>query len=413
MNYSFIRRFPVLVLGCLLAAGGAQLAAQAGGAIKVIKIEGKDVGPASNAGVLANQTLYVAAQDGRNADGSVPKDFEQEASQSLRNLQGVLHAAGLDFGNVVWMNVYLTHMSDMDGMNKVYWKAIGDDPPARTVLGVAALPNGENIEINCIAVSSAVRRLVIHPQGWPQGSQVDPAGIQADDVLYMSGQGGADPLTGKLAADYAGEVKQALDNVATIVKTAGMSMANVIWVNPYLSSTGSDERVMNRIYATYFEFGNTPGRGTFQVVDLPHGNHIVFSSIAGADLTKRKSILPKNERPSRTASPGILYGDTLYLSAKDAYVPALGLFSPELGVQVRLSMRNLLDGLQEAGMDFSNVVSSTVYLRDMKDADQVHTLYGSFFKGQFPARTTLQQNFDMTAEDVEQISFIAVRQSQP
>ncbi len=413
MSYSFIRRFPVLVLGCLLAAGGAQLAAQAGGAIKVIKIEGKDVGPASNAGVLANQTLYVAAQDGRNADGSVPKDFEQEASQSLRNLQGVLHAAGLDFGNVVWMNVYLTHMSDMDGMNKVYWKAIGDDPPARTVLGVAALPNGENIEINCIAVSSAVHRVVIHPQGWPQGSQVDPAGIQADDVLYMSGQGGADPLTGKLAADYAGEVKQALDNVATIVKTAGMSMANVIWVNPYLSSTGSDERVMNRIYATYFEFGNTPGRGTFQVVDLPHGNHIVFSSIAGADLTKRKSILPKNERPSRTASPGILYGDTLYLSAKDAYVPALGLFSPELGVQVRLSMRNLLDGLQEAGMDFSNVVSSTVYLRDMKDADQVHTLYGSFFKGQFPARTTLQQNFDMTAEDVEQISFIAVRQSQP
>ena len=189
-----------------------------------------------------------------------------------------------------------------------------------------------------------------------------------------------------------------------------MSMANVLWVNPYLGSNGGPERVMNKIYASYFEFGNTPGRGTIQVVELPNQAHIVFSCIAGADLSKRKAIRPRNEKPSPTASPGILYGDTLYLSAKDAYVPALGLFSPELGIQVRMSMRNLLDGLQEADMDFSNVVSSTVYLRDMKDENQVVPLYSTFFKDNFPARTALQQNFDMKSEDVEQISFIAVRQ---
>jgi enamine deaminase RidA (YjgF/YER057c/UK114 family) len=363
------------------------------------------------AGVLANQTLYVAGQDGRNADGSPAKDFQQEVGQSLRNVQGVLRAAGMDFGNAVWMNIYVTNAQDIAAMNDVYWQLIGHNPPARTVLVVGALPNGEKIEINCIAVSSAARRRVIHPQGWPQGEHIDPAGIQADDVLYMSAQGGADPLTGKVAADFAGEVKQALDNVATIVKTADMSMANVIWVNPYLSSTDAQEGVMNKIYATYFEFGNTPGRGTIQVVDLANKNHIVFSCIAGADLAKRKSIRPKNEKPSRTASPGILYGDTLYLSAKDAYVPGLGLFTPVLDVQVRLSMRNLLDGLEEADMDFSNVVSSTVYMREMKDVDQVHGLYGAFFKDHFPARTTLQQNFDIKAEDVEQISFIAVRQA--
>jgi enamine deaminase RidA (YjgF/YER057c/UK114 family) len=401
----------LFVLGFLLAACSPQLFAQAGGVLKVIKIDGKDVGPASSAGVLANQTLYVAGQDGRNADGSLAKDFQQEVGQSLRNVQGVLRAAGMDFGNAVWMNIYVTKAQDVAAMNDVYWQLIGHDPPARTVLVVGALPNGEKIEINCIAVSSAAHRRVIHPRGWPQGGHIDPAGIQADDVLYMSAQGGADPLTGKIAADFAGEVKQALDNVATIVKSADMSMANVIWVNPYLSSTDAQEDVMNKIYATYFEFGNTPGRGTIQVVDLANKNHIVFSCIAGADLAKRKSIRPKNEKPSRTASPGILYGDTLYLSAKDAYVPGLGLFTPVLDVQVRLSMRNLLDGLEEADMDFSNVVSSTVYMREMKDVDQVHGLYGAFFKDHFPARTTLQQNFDIKAEDVEQISFIAVRQA--
>ncbi len=400
-------------MGFLLAACGAQLLAQTGGAVKVIKIDGQDPGPASSAGVLANQTLYVAGQDGRNTDGSLPKDFKQEASQSLRHVQDVLRAAGMDFGNAVWINIYVTRAQDIAAMNDAYWQSIGDHPPARTVLVVAGLPHGENIEINCIAVGSAVHRQVIHPPGWPQGAHIDPAGIQADDVLYMSAQGGSDPQTGKPPADFAAEVKQALDNVATIAKTANMSMANVIWVNPYLSSTDAPENVMNKIYATYFEFGNTPGRGTIQVVDLPNKNHIVFSCIAGADLAKRKSVRPKNEKPSRTASPGILYGDTLYLSAKDAYVPALGLFSPDLDVQTRLSMRNLLDGLEEADMDFSNVVSSTVYMREMKDADAVQSLYGTFFKGRFPARTTLQQNFDSKAEDVEQISFIAVRQPKP
>ncbi|HET9099664.1 MAG TPA: RidA family protein [Acidobacteriaceae bacterium] len=405
-----LRCCPCAVLGFLLAAGTTQLLAQAGGTIKVIKVDGNHIGTASSAGILVNRTLYVAGQNGRNSNGEVPKDFQKEVRQSLDHVRGVLRAAGMDFGNVVWMNIYLTHSSDMSGMNQVYWKMMGTETPARTVLGVANLPHGENIEINCIAVSSAAHRRVIHPPGWPQGPRIDPAGIEADDVLYMSAQGGVDPLTGKVAADYAGEVKQALDNVAAVVKAANMSMANVIWVNPYLSTDAGPEHVMNKIYASYFEFGNTPGRGTIQVVELPNHAHVVFSCIAGADLSKRMSIRPRNEKPSPTASPGILYRDTLYLSAKDAYVPALGLFSPELGIQVRMSMRSLLDGLQKADMDFSNVVSSTIYLRDVRDDDPIVSLYAMFFKHNFPARTTLQQNFDTKSEDVEQISFIAVRQ---
>ena len=410
-NMTYLRRhFQKLTVCLALAAYGAQAIAQQGGALKVIKVEGKDPGPAASAGIVAGRTLYVSAQDGRSSEGSLPQDFRHEAAQSFSNLQRVLRAAGMDFANVVWMNVYVTKAQDIAAMNEVYWKSIDQNAPARTVLVVGALPNGERIQINCIAVSNAATRRVIHPQGWPVGQHIDPAGIQMDDVLYMSAQGGADPATGKRAADFAGEVKQALDNVTTIVKTANMSMANVIWVNPYLSSTGAPGDVMNRIYATYFEFGNTPGRGTIQVMSLPNDNHIVFSCMAGADLAKRKAIRPRNEKPSKTASPGILYGDTLYLSAKDAYVPALGLFTSDLDVQSRLSMRNLLDGLEEADMDFSNVASSTIYMRDIKDEDKVRVIYGSFFKDHFPARTTLQQNVDLQDESGEQISFIAVKQ---
>lgn len=409
MPSSLLKRYFIF---CFLMIGfGSALFAQSNSAVlKVIESDTKGSGSSMSSGVLAGKTLYVSAQDGRNSDGSVPKDFEQETIQSLSKVRGVLHAAGMDFGNIAWINIYVTQGADVNRMNGVYWKTIGATPPARTVLTVAALPNGENIQINCIAVSSSSHRQVIHPSGWPQKLHSDPAAIQVDDVLYMSGQGGTNPVTGKRSADFGTEVRQALDNVAAILTAANMSMANVVWVNPYLSNIGAKESVMNKIYATYFEFGNTPGRGTIEVLDLPNQDHIVFSCIAGANLSMRKSIRPRNEKPSATASPGVLYGDTLYLSAKDAYVPGLGLFSSDLNVQARLSMRNLLDGLQEADMDFSNVVSTTIYMRDIADVQQEHSIYGTFFKNGFPARTTLQQNLEAKEMSAEQISMIAVRQ---
>jgi enamine deaminase RidA (YjgF/YER057c/UK114 family) len=174
-------------------------------------------------------------------------------------------------------------------------------------------------------------------------------------------------------------------------------------------SVGGQYDVMGKVYKTYFEFGNTPGRGTIQVVDLPKGEHMVFSCIAGADLSKRKAVRPRNMPPSPTASPGILYGDTLYLSAKDGFIPGQGMVTPLFDLQLRQSMRNLLDGLEEVDMDFSNVVFSTVYLRQMKDNDQMNELYGKFFKPPYPARSTLQQNLETDDEAAEQISFIAVK----
>ena len=427
---SHLLRGSIAILFLLIVECGSQLFAQNGGVLKVIKVDAKDAGPASSDGVLANGTLYVAGQSGRTNAGDLPKDIGQEAGQSLRNVQGVLRAAGMDFGNVVWMHIYVKNEQDIAGMNKAYWGSIGANPPARTVLVVGDLPNGEKVEISCIAMADTVHRKVIHPRGWPQGAHIDPAGIQVGEMLYMSAQDGADRLTGKISEDYGTEVKQALDNVGTILKTANMSMANVVWVNPYMASTEANLRgqnapgpiahngqpqpsqsnVMNKIYATYFEFGNTPGRGTIQVVDLPNKAHILFSCIAGADLSKRKSIQIRNMKLSPTASPGVIYGDTYYMSGKSGFIPDQGIVTQDVGLQLRQTMRNLLDDLQGADMDFADVVQATVYVREIKYADQVVPLYGTFFKGSFPAQTLLQNSFDMKTTTGEQISFIAVRQ---
>jgi enamine deaminase RidA (YjgF/YER057c/UK114 family) len=376
----------------LLVSVSALVASAQSSGFKVIQPPGSD--PAYSAGLLANGTLYVSGQ------GSSTGDFQAQMKEAMRKVQLVLRGAGMDFGDVVWMTIYLTDSHNLTAVDDVYWQTIGSNPPARTVLTVAALPAGELVEINCIAVAGVHK--AIWPAGWPQGPRVDPPAIQTGEMLYLSAQGG------KTDSDFSTETRQALENVSTVLNAAGMSMKNVLWVNPYMS-VGSQYDVMGKVYRTFFEFGNTPGRGTIQVTGLPKGQHIVFSCIAGSDLSKRKAVRPRNMPPSPTASPGILYGDTLYLSAKDGFIPGQGMVTQQFDLQTRQSMRNLLDGLEEVDMDFSNVVFSTVYLREMKDLSQMNDLYNKFFKAPYPARTTLQQNLETGEEAAEQISFIAVR----
>ena len=67
---------------------------------------------------------------------------------------------------------------------------------------------------------------------------MDPPAIRAGEIIYLSAQGGRDPLTGRQASDFPGEVRQALDNLSTVLKAARLSMKNVLWVNPYMSVGG-------------------------------------------------------------------------------------------------------------------------------------------------------------------------------
>jgi len=205
-----------------------------------------------------------------------------------------------------------------------------------------------------------------------------------------------------------------------VAEAAGLSLAHVVFVNPYLTSS-IPSGVMNERYARRFEFGNTPARATISVSALPEG-HIVYTGVAVRDLSKRRTIRPKNMAPSPTASPCVFAGDTLYCSAKSGFIPGplSGIYAATVEHQLRQTMRNQLDNLEEANLTFENVVAANVYLDDVGDFVKMNAVYGQYFaEGVKPARTTIQQiapgkrdpDANGSYPTLEQVSFVAVRPS--
>lgn len=125
----------------------------------------------------------------------------------------------------------------------------------------------------------------------------------------------------------------------------------------------------------------------------------------------RKIIRTENApAPIGPYNQAVLAGDTLYLSGQVAIDPASGeLRIGDLETETRLVMSNLKAVLNEAGMDFSNLVKCSIFLKSMDDFGAVNAIYGQYFEEALaPARETVQ--VAKLPKDVNvEISGVAVR----
>jgi 2-iminobutanoate/2-iminopropanoate deaminase len=115
-----------------------------------------------------------------------------------------------------------------------------------------------------LGIAMAGERKIVSPPGTKPGGNFSQ-GILTDGTLYVSGQGGED-ASGKIPADFEAEVKQCLDNIGAILKTAGMSPADVVSVQVYITDARKFAR-MNAVYASYFK-DPRPARTTVVVAGL-------------------------------------------------------------------------------------------------------------------------------------------------
>jgi enamine deaminase RidA (YjgF/YER057c/UK114 family) len=364
----------------------------------------------------AGDYVYISGQGPRSPEGTIPSAFTAQVRQSLDDVKAIVETAGLTMENVVYAQVYLEDVSKYDELNKVWAEYFPKTPPARAVLGVARVPDSP-VLVTAVAVRDLKDRRAVSPANYRANGPVSP-GILTHDRLFVSGMQGRDPATGKVPDDPAAQVDLALDGVEAVLKAAGLELRNMVFVNPYLTSA-VPMRVMNEHYARRFEFGNTPARATIEVSSLPGGARIEYTGVAVRDFGQRKAVRPKNMPPSPTASPCVFAGDTLYCSAKSGFIPGPhgGVYASTTPHQVRQTMRNLLDNLEEADMNFDQVVSTNIYLDNLSDLPAFDEVYGQYFGQLLPARTIIEQipPADRKSDkedhypDLEQVSLIAIR----
>src|SRR5919109_1020323 len=105
--------------------------------------------------ISAGGLVFVSGQLALRPDHAeiVGETIEEQTEQVFANLRAILQASGSGLDRLVKTTVYLVDLGDFGGMNEVYAKHVGEQPPARATIEVSALPSGAKVEIEAIALA--------------------------------------------------------------------------------------------------------------------------------------------------------------------------------------------------------------------------------------------------------------------
>jgi 2-iminobutanoate/2-iminopropanoate deaminase len=206
------------------------------------------------------------------------------------------------------------------------------------------------------------------------------AGAQVGKTLYISGKGDYRPN-----AEFPEKVENCLNEIRKTLRSAGLDMRHVVKSFVYLE----DREKYPELNATYAKFfpEDPPARTTLGVAQVPGESRLEITCVAYIDLADKKRI---GEPPAGFPfSPGILAGDTLYISGKGDQLPGGG-HPATFEEQVRQAMKNVEATLKQAGLDFRHVVMSHVFLDKYENLEVANKVYNEFFEdGSEPACATV------------------------
>ena len=119
---------------------------------------------------------------------------------------------------------------------------------------------------------------VIHTEHAPAAIGPYSQAIEANGMLFISGQIPVNPATGEVPDGITAQTEQVMKNIAAILEEAGYSFANVVKTTCLLSDI-ANFGAMNEVYAQYFPT-EPPARAAFAVRDLPKGVMVEIETIA-------------------------------------------------------------------------------------------------------------------------------------
>jgi enamine deaminase RidA (YjgF/YER057c/UK114 family) len=98
--------------------------------------------------------VVCSGQLGVAEDGSIPPGIEAQTERCFENIRAILREAGLDLGDIVRLNAYVSRREDLAGYMRVRDRHVGDPPPASTLMIVAGFARPEFlVEVEVIAAA--------------------------------------------------------------------------------------------------------------------------------------------------------------------------------------------------------------------------------------------------------------------
>ncbi len=130
-----------------LAAIGAQAAT-----LKAVFPPGvKPIGPYSP-GIVAGDYLYVSGQGAKRADGTFPSDAAAQTRECLDKIKTIVAEAGFQMAGIVYSQVYVRDASAFAEVDDAWAKYFPNNWPARSMIGVANLPDNTPVEVNAVVI---------------------------------------------------------------------------------------------------------------------------------------------------------------------------------------------------------------------------------------------------------------------
>lgn len=231
--------------------------------------------------------------------------------------------------------------------------------------------------------------------------------VQAGNLIYVSGTMATDAQGKLVPGDVRAQTKRTLENIAQVLKAAGVGLERAASVHVYLKNA-ADFEAMNEVYRS--SWPKDPPVRTTVVAGLVLPDALIeISLVALRKGVERKVILPTGWQRSPNYSYGIQSGDTLFLAglvARDNKTNTQ--ITGDMTAQTKQVLNNAGEVLQAAGMTHADVVSSRVYITDVAKFQDMNATYRTYFPKDPPARATVKAAL-MNAQYAVEITLLAVK----
>ncbi len=308
-----------------------------------------------------SEFLFIPGTMGADpSTGAYAEDIGTQLTQTMANIEAILHANEMDFSRVVAVNVYLSDVANFAALNEVYRTYFPNDPPTRATVAVDLPHPDALVQVAMIAARPGVTREVVVPTDLKTPELPYSWGIQAGNTLFVAGATSRDPDTYQpITGDIATQTRRVWGNIGMVLETAGLGYGDLSTCTVFLNDP-QDFGEMNNAYRE-FVTNEPPARATVGAQLVNELFKVEIQCIAGHGAERTVAIAEGAAPPSSPFSPAIKLGNRVFTAGAVGSSPD-GVAAGDIEAQTRQVLTNLEATMAAAGKTFGDVVAAYVYV---------------------------------------------------